>query len=114
MTRWVYLRDPFARNTSPLKRGCYTYSALHIPDFMHGNEKMIWKEKKSRIRAVQMDYLRGLLNIRRMDKVPNSRLRELCGASKEVDEKIDKGVLHWFDHVGVCREVCRYSSDLLT
>ena len=41
---------------------------------------MIWKEKeKSRIRAVQMDYLRGLLGIRRMDRVPNARI---CGVTK--------------------------------
>ena len=44
---------------------------------LYGNETMIWKEKKrSRSRAVQMDNLRGLVGIRRMDKeVPNTRIR---------------------------------------
>ena len=32
-----------------------------------------------------------------MDKVPNA---QLCGVMKEVDERIDEGVLWWFDHVG--------------
>ena len=45
------------------------------------------------MRAVQMDSLRGLLGIRRMDKVWNARIRQLCGATKGVDEKIDEGVL---------------------
>ena len=46
---------------------------------MYGSETLIWKEKeRSRIRAVQMDSLRGLLGIRRMDKVPNVWIRELC------------------------------------
>ena len=39
-------------------------------------ETMIWKKKeRSRIRTVQMDNLRGLLDIRRMDKAPNARIR---------------------------------------
>ena len=47
-----------------------------------------------------MDNLRGLLGTRRMDKVPNSRIRQLCGVTKGVDKKIDKGVLRWFGNVG--------------
>ena len=33
-----------------------------------------------------------------MDRVPNSRTRELCGVTKGVDERIDEGVLRWFGH----------------
>ena len=40
--------------------------------------ELIWKKKnRFRMRAVHMDNLRGLLGIRRMDKVPNTQLREL-------------------------------------
>ena len=45
-----------------------------------------------------MNYLRVLLVIRRMDKVPNARIRELCEVTKGVDERIG-GVLRWFGHV---------------
>ena len=45
-----------------------------------------------------MDDLRGLLGIMRMDKVPNAWIRQLCGVTKSVDEKIE-GVLRWFGHV---------------
>ena len=39
----------------------------------------IWREKeKSRIRAVLLDYHRGLLGIRRMGKILNARVREVC------------------------------------
>ena len=59
---------------------------------MYGSETMLWKEKeRSRIRAVQMDNLRGLLGIRRMDRIPNVRIREMCGVKKWVDERIDDG-----------------------
>ena len=46
-----------------------------------------------------MDNFRGLLGIKRMDRVPNARIRELCGVMKEVDERIDEGVLRWFSQV---------------
>ena len=60
----------------------------------YGSETMIWREKeRSRISAVQMDNLRGLLCIRRMDKVPNARIRKLCGVTKGIDEKIGEGFL---------------------
>ena len=34
-----------------------------------------------------------------MDRVPNAWIRESCGVTKGVDEKIDEGVLRWFSHV---------------
>ena len=43
-----------------------------------------------------MDDLRGLLSIRRMDRVPNARIRELCRVTKGVDEKMDEGALRCF------------------
>ena len=52
---------------------------------------MLWKER-SRIRAVQMNNLRGLLGIRRMDRVPNAHIKEMRGT----DERIDEDVLQWF------------------
>ena len=45
-----------------------------------------------------MDSLRGLLGIRRIDKVPNEQIRNLCGVTKGVDKKIDKGS-RWFGHM---------------
>ena len=34
-----------------------------------------------------------------MDRVPNTRLRELCGVTKGVDEMIDEVILRRFGHV---------------
>ena len=73
---------------------------LLMPVLMYDSETMIWKEEeKSRIRAVQMNKIISLLGIRRMDRVPNARIRELCGMAKGVDERIKEDVLHWFSHV---------------
>ena len=76
------------------------HETLLVPVLMYGSETMIWKEEeRSRIRAVQMDKIRCLLGIRRMDRVPNARIRELCGMAKGVDERIEGEDLHWFIHV---------------
>ena len=45
-----------------------------------------------------MDNLKVLMGIRRMDTIPNARIRELCRERKGLDEKIDEGVLRWFSH----------------
>ena len=67
---------------------------------MNGSETMLWREKeRSRIRAVQMDNLRSLLGIRRMDRVLNTQIRKLCRVAKGVDERIDECVFWWFRHV---------------
>ena len=40
-----------------------------------------------------MDNLRELQGIRRMDRVLNSWIRELCSVKKGLDERSDEGVL---------------------
>ena len=76
------------------------YDSLLVPVLTYGSETMIRREKgRSRIWVVQMDNLRGLLGIRRMDKFRNARIRQLCGVTKGVDEKINEGVLRWFGHM---------------
>ena len=55
---------------------------------------MLWKEKeRSRIRAVQMDNLRRLLGIRRMDRVLNACIRELCRVKTKGLMKVFSGGL---------------------
>ena len=71
-----------------------------MPVLMYGSETMISKKKERYwIIAIQMDDLRGLLGIRRMDNVPNARIRELCRVMKRVAERIEEDVLRWFGHV---------------
>ena len=45
-----------------------------------------------------------MLGIRRMDRVPNARIRKLCGVRKGLDERIDEDILRWFGHVKMVNE----------
>ena len=69
------------------------HQGLLSPVLLYGIEIMIWREKKPRIRALQIENLRGLWGIRRMDRVPNAQIKELCGVKKGMDERIDETVL---------------------
>ena len=75
-------------NTRDLQLQCarVLHETLLEPVLMYGSETMLWKEERSRVRAVQMDNLRGLLGIRRIDRVPNARIRDLCGVKKGLDK----------------------------
>ena len=76
------------------------YETLLVPVLIYGIEAMLWKEEERlRIWAVQMDNLRALLGIRRMDRFLNVRIRKLCEVKKGLDEMIDEAVLRWFGHV---------------
>ena len=55
-------------------------------------------EERSKIRVVQMNKIRSLLGIRRMDRVPNAWIREFFGVAKEVSERIDD-LLYRCSHV---------------
>src|SRR5678815_4693102 len=46
-----------------------------------------------------MDILRGVLDVRRIDKMRNERIRERCGVKKGVNERINESMLRWFGHV---------------
>ena len=66
-----------------------------------------------RIRAVKMDDLKGLLGIRRMDKVPNARIRQLCGMTRVWMKRLMKvfsdGLAMWKGSrtTGLLRALCR-------
>ena len=60
------------------------HELLLLPVLTYDSEIVIWRNNESsRIRGIQMDNLRGLLGIRKMDKVPNARIRQLCGVTDE-------------------------------
>ena len=46
-----------------------------------------------------MDNCRGLLGIRRMDRVLNARIRELCGVTKGVNKRINEDLVWWYRYV---------------
>ena len=67
------------------------HETLLVPALMYGNETILLKEKESfRVRSVQMDNLERLIGYKRMDMIPNARIRELIsGVKKGLEERKD-------------------------
>ena len=57
------------------------HEALLVPILLNVSEAIVWS---SRIRVVHMDNLRDLLSIMGKDRVPNTQIRELCGAFSDI------------------------------
>src|SRR5678815_5206999 len=57
------------------------------------------KRYRSKVQCVQMDNLSGVLGVRRIDKMRNECIRELCGVKEGVNEIINESTLKWFSHV---------------
>ena len=68
-----YVTIRFLGNARNLLLGCarVLHKSLLLPVLSYGSKTVIWREKdRSRIMAVQMDNLRDLLGIRKIDKSP--------------------------------------------
>src|SRR5678815_1121746 len=71
-----------------------------LPVLLYSSETMVCNKKyRSKVQCVQMDSLRDVLGVRRIDKMSNERIRELCGVKKWVNERINESTLRWFGHV---------------
>ena len=70
-----------------MKHRLYLFSCMAV--------RQCYGRREQRLEACN---LRCLLGIRRMSRVPNAWIRELCGVMKGVDERIDEGVL-WLGHM---------------
>ena len=76
------------------------HEALVMAVLLYGSETLILREKERyRTWAVQMENLRGVLGIRRIDRVLNEQIRVLYRMMKGVDEGTNKMFLQWFDHI---------------
>ena len=76
------------------------HEGVLVPTLTYGCETLVWHEReKSRVRAVEMDMLRGVCGVRRIDWVRNEVVRERCGVQKSVDQRVEESVLRWYGHV---------------
>ena len=57
------------------------------------------EKRSSRIKAVQLDSLRGLFGIRIKDRMTNAQATEMCGVTNRVNERIDGSLFQWFSHI---------------
>lgn len=62
----------------------------------------------TKMQSVQMNDLRGMLDVRTIDKMRKDYIRKMCDVKKKVNEKINASILRWFEHMermDKCRHV---------
>ena len=52
-----------------------------------------------RMEAVEMNCLRSICGLKKIDRFLNVGIRRRCGKNVSVSQRIDQGVLRWFGHV---------------
>src|SRR5678815_3332921 len=73
------------------------HEGMLLPVLMYNSETIVWnKWYRSKVQCVQMDNLRAVLGVRRIDKMRNERIRELCGVKKGINVRINENTLIWF------------------
>src|SRR5678815_2551252 len=76
------------------------HEGMLLPVLFYGSETMVWNKKyRSKVQCVQMDNLRSMLGVKRINKMRNELIRELCGVKKGVNERIKESMLRWFGNV---------------
>src|SRR5678816_2320766 len=56
------------------------HEGMFLPVLMYSSKTMVWNRRyRSKVQCVQMDNLRGLLGVRRIDKMRNERIGESFG-----------------------------------
>ena len=76
------------------------YEGIIEPGLLYGCE--VWSlnvRDRKRLEAVEMNCLRNICGVRRIDRVSNVEIRKRCGKNVSVSQRMDQGVLRWFGHV---------------
>ena len=76
------------------------HDSIVVPTLTYGSEAWTMHEGyKSRVRAVEMSYLRGVCGVTWRDRLTNEEVKERCGVNVDVLEKVKRNTLRWFGHV---------------
>ncbi len=88
-----------------VKRGLR--NGILLPTLTYGSENWTWNgAQQSRVRAVEMSYLRGACGVNRWDGLSNTSVYKRCGMRERgsgvlccVVEWVKRSTLRWFGHI---------------
>ena len=81
------------------------YDGIIEPSLLYGCEMWTLNVcERKRMAEVEMNCLRNICGLRRIDKVQNVEIRRRYGKNISVSQRIDQGALRWFRHVERMRD----------
>ena len=97
---WGALKDVWKKRHISREAKVGMYEGIIEPSLQHGCETWVLNVRdRKRMEAVEMNCLRNICGLRRIDRVPNVEIRRMCGKNVSVSQRMDQGVLRWFGHV---------------
>src|ERR1700755_3435008 len=77
-----------------------------LPSVMYGCETwMLSARARKSLNIFEMKCLRAICKLRRIDRIRNDRIREMCKWKRGLVVRAEEGVLKWFGHI------CRMNED---
>ena len=96
---WGAQKDTWKKRYIPQEAKVGMYEGIIEPCLLYGCEMWTLKvHERKRMEEVEMNCLRNICGLRKIDRVPNVEIRR-CGKNVTVSQRIDQGVLRWFGHV---------------
>ena len=97
---WGALKDVWKKRHISREAKVGMYEGIIEPSLLYGCETWVLNvHDRRRMEAVEMDCLRNICKLRRVDRVSNGEIRRRCGKNVSVSQRMDQGVLRWFGHV---------------
>ena len=97
---WGALKDVWKKRHISREAKVGMYEGIIEPSLLYGCEIWVLNVRdRKRMEAVEMNCLRNVCGLRRIDRVPNVEIRRMCGKNVSVSQRMDQGVLRWFGHV---------------
>ena len=76
------------------------YESIFVPTVIYGCESWVLNAKvRKKVEVVEMRILRDIANVRRIDRIRNARVREMCGCNASLVGVMEKRILVWFGHM---------------
>ncbi|KAK4324863.1 hypothetical protein Pmani_004513 [Petrolisthes manimaculis] len=76
------------------------HDSVVIRTLTYGSEAWTMTERhRSRVRGVEMSYLRSSCGVTWRDKLTNEEVRERCNVDVDVLESVKRNNLRWFGHI---------------
>ena len=97
---WGAMKDVWKKRHISREAKVGMYEGIIEPTLLYGCEAWVMKARdRKRVEAVEMNCLRNICGVRRIERVSNAEIRRRCGKNVSVSQKMDQGVLRWFGHV---------------
>ena len=94
---WGELKDVWKKRHISREAKVGMYEGIIEPSLLYGCETWVLNVRdRKRMEAVEMNGLRNICGLRRIDRVPNVVIRRMCGKNVSVSKKIGQGVPRWF------------------